>query len=267
MAEEKVSAASGAKTAGENVLRAQAGGEELRAVGFGKIEVDIARRGLMTRWRHTEPLQRVGLIAGARFIEILGGVRELRGEFGDEFRSHFVAARADGGAERGKEIGRPAAEFEAHPAYGLFGDAGERALPTRMDGGDSAFLGIHEKDRNAIGRLHGEKQAWAIRYGGVAFARAGGGGGEKMNHVGMDLFELGEGEILGAECGLQEAAVFGDIFARVPFHETEIQNLPATELADAAGSRAESVDEPGKFAQGRELQDLHAAGTAQNPER
>ncbi len=219
VAEEELGVASGAEAAEENILRAQAGGEELRAVGFGKIEVDIERRGLVARGRHAEPLQRIRLIARSRLIEIAGGIGELRGEFGDEFRADFVTAGADGGAESGEEIGGLAAKFEAQAADGFFGDAGERALPTRMNRGDGAFFGINEKDRNAIGGLHGEEQAGAIGGGGVALACVTGRRGEEVDHVGVDLLERREREIFSAERGLQEAAVLGDIFARVPFHE------------------------------------------------
>lgn len=122
-----------------------------------------------------------------------------------------------------------------------------------MNGGNDALIGIDEKNRDAIGGLHGEKQAGAIRDGGVALAGVSRRGGEKVNHVGVDLLERHEREIFGAERGLQEAAVCGDIFARVPFHEAEIQDLATFELADAAGPRAEAVDEPGEFAEWREL--------------
>ncbi len=267
MAEEEVGATGGAEAAGKNVLRAQAGGEKLRAIGFGKIQVNVSRRRLVARGRHAEPLQRIGLIARARFIEIRGSVRKLRAEFGDEFRSHFVAAGANGRAESGEEIGRLAAEFEAHAADSFFGDAGERTFPTRMHGGDSVFLWIDEKNRNAIGGLHGEEQAGAIRGGGIALARISGCVGEKVNHVGVDLFERRESEIFGTERGLQEPAIFGDVFARVPFHEAEIENWPAIERTDAAGPRAESVDEPREFAEWRELQDFQAARTMHNPWR
>jgi len=173
-------------------LRAEAGNEELRAIGFGEIKVNIARRGLMARGHHAEPLQRIGFIAGARLIEKAGGIGELRVEFGDEFRADFVAAGADGRAESGKEIGGFAAKFKAQAAHGLFGDTGERALPTRMNGGDGALFGIDEKDWNAIGSLHGKEQAGTIRDGSVAFARVSGRGGEKVNHVGVNLLERGQ---------------------------------------------------------------------------
>lgn len=203
MAEEEIRAAGGAEAAGENVFWAQAGGEELRAVGFGEIEVDIARRGLVARGRHVEPLQRIGFVAGARFVEVFRGIRKLRGELGDEFGADFVTAATNGGPDSGEEISGIAAKFEAHPANRFFGDAGERALPTRMNGGDRAFFGIHEKNGNAIGRLHREKQARAIRGGGVALARVRGRGIEKMNRVGVDLLERGEREPFRVQGGLQ----------------------------------------------------------------
>jgi len=267
MAEEEIGVTSGAKTANENIWSAQASGEELRAVGFGKIEVDIPRRGLVARWHHAEPLQRIGLIAGARLIEIFRRIGELRGEFCDEFRPHFIAAGADGRAERGEQIGRLAAELEAHPADGFFGDAGERALPTRMNGGDGAFLGIDEKDRDAIGGLHGEEQSLAIGEGGVALARERGRGAEQADRVGVDLFERREREIFGAQCSLQKAAILGNVFARIPFHEAEIQNRLPIKNAGAAAPCAKSVDEPREFAQRRELQNSQAAGTVHDPGR
>jgi hypothetical protein len=253
MAEEEFRAASGAEVAGKNVSRVESGGEELRAVGFGKIEVNIARRWLVAGGRHVEPLQRIGFIAGAWLIEIFGRISELRGELADEFGADFVTTGADGWSDSSEEISRLAAEFEVHPANGFFGDARERALPTRMNGGDSAFFGIYQKDGNAIGGLHREKHAGAIGGGGVTLARVRGRGVEKMNRVGVNLLERCERESLGGESSLQQAAVLGDVFARVPFHETEIQNLLAIESADAAGTRAESMHQPGKFAQGREL--------------
>jgi len=267
VAEEKVGAAGGAESAGENILRAQPGGEELRAVGLGQIEVNISRRWLVARRRHVEPLQRIGLIAAARFIKIIGGIGELCAELGNEVRADFVAARADGRSDSGDEICGLAAKFQTHPAYSFFGDARERPLPTRMNGGDGAFLEINEKDGNAIGSLHAKEQAGAIRGGGIAFAGTRRGGAEKMNRVRVNLLERDERESLRAEGRLQKAAIPGDVLACVPFHESKIQNLLAAERASAARACAESMDEPGKFAQRRDLKDLQAAETVHHPGR
>ena len=58
-------------------------------------------------WRtHIEPLERVRFFAGERLIEIFGAVGELRGEFGDQIRANFVAARANGRAEGRKDVAR-----------------------------------------------------------------------------------------------------------------------------------------------------------------
>ena len=60
----------------------------------------------MARGHHVEPLEWIGFFAGARLVEEIGGVRELRGELGDEFGADFVAARADARADGGEKIGR-----------------------------------------------------------------------------------------------------------------------------------------------------------------
>ena len=93
--EEKIGVAGGAEIAGENILRPQASGEELRAIGFTQIQVNIFRRRLVAGRLHIEPLEGIGFFAGAGFIEIGGGIGELRGEPGDEVRGDFVAARTD----------------------------------------------------------------------------------------------------------------------------------------------------------------------------
>ena len=189
VAEEKIGMASGAEAAAKNILRADAGRKELRAVCFGKIEVYIPRRWLVAGRRHVEPLQRIGFISSARFIEMLRGIGKLCGEFRDELGANFITARTDGGPDSGEEISRLAAKFEAHPANGFFGNAGERALPTRMNGGDGALFGINEKNGNAIGGLHPKEHAVAIGGGGVALARMRGRGVEQMNRVGVNLLE------------------------------------------------------------------------------
>ncbi len=246
-------------------MHAQLGGKKLRAIGFGKIEVHIARWRLVAWGRHVEPLQRIGFIAAARFIEIIAGIGKLRGEFRDEVRANFVAASANRRTDRGEEISGLAAQFQAHPANRLFGNPGQRAFPTRMNGGDGAFLRVNEKNGNAVGRLHAEQQAGVIRGGGVALAGVRGRGGEKVDSVGVNLLERRERERFSAQGGLPELAILGDVFACVPLHEAKIQNLLAFEGTDPAGTRAESVDEPGKFAEGRELKNLQAAGMAHHP--
>jgi len=119
---------------------------------------------------HVEPLEWVGLIARAGFIEVVGGIGELGGEFGDEVGGDFVAAGADGRADGGEEIGGFAAEFELHPTDGFLGDTRERASPTGMNGGNRAFFRIDEEDWYAIGGLDGEEKPGLSCRGGVAFA-------------------------------------------------------------------------------------------------
>jgi len=99
--EEEIGVAGGTEVAHIDIFGEQAGGEELRAIRFAEIEVDIFRRRLVAGRLHVEPLQRIGLFAGAGFIEIAGGIGKLGGEFGDEVGGDFIATGADGGAYRG----------------------------------------------------------------------------------------------------------------------------------------------------------------------
>ena len=88
-----------------------------------------------------------------------------------------------------------------------------------------------------------------------------------MDHVRMDLFERDELEVWHAEGRLEAAAVFEDVFARVPFGEAEIQHLLGIQRTDAAGAGAEAVDEPGNFGERADLKDLNSADSAFGPVR
>ena len=136
---------------------------------------------------HVEPLERIGLFAGARFVEIFDGIGKLGGELGHEVGGDFVGAWSDGRADCGQEISGLAAEFKLHPADGFLSDAGEGAAPTGVNGGDRALFRIDKEYRHAIGGLDGKEQAGAVGDGGVAFGGTGGWLRENANHVRMDL--------------------------------------------------------------------------------
>lgn len=257
--------AGSAEAAGEDVLRAQAGGEKLRAIGLAKIEMDILRRRLMTRGLHVEPLQGIGLFAGAGLIEIAGSIGELRGEFWHQLRTHFITAGPDGRTESRKQIRRFAVELEPHAANRFFGDAGQRATPAGVHSSDSAILWIDKQNGHAIRRLHGQEQAWSVCGGGVAFAGLGRLRRKQTNEVRMDLLHRGEHEVSRPDRGLEQAAVFRDIFLCIPLQETEVEHLLVVECADAPRARAKTVDQPGKFLEGGKLQNLQAARLAEYP--
>ncbi len=180
--------AGGAAVAGVDVLGAQAGGLELGAIGFAEVEEDAFGRGLVARGHHVEPLDGIGLVAGAEFVEIVGSVGELGEEFGGELDPDFVAAGADAGADGGEDIAGVCAEVHPHSADGFCGDAGEGAAPTGVDGGYGTLLGVDDKDGDAIGGLNGEEEAGAVGDGSVAAARSCGGGRVvNMDHIGVDL--------------------------------------------------------------------------------
>ncbi len=101
VAEEQAGVAGGTEIADESIFGLEACRQELRAIGFAEIEVDVLRRRLVARRFHVEPLERIGLFAGARLVEIIGSIGELRGEFGYEVGGDFVTARTDRRADGG----------------------------------------------------------------------------------------------------------------------------------------------------------------------
>ena len=175
--EEKVGVAGSAEVDGMDVWGAEVGGHELRAVGFAEVEEDAFGRGLVAGRHHVEPLDGIGLVAGAEFVEVGGGVRELRKELGGDFGADFVAAGADAGADSGEEVARVGAEVHLHFADGL--------------GGDGAFLGVNEEDGDTVGGLDGQEEVGAVGDGGVASAGIGRGPRlvEEVDYVGVELLQ------------------------------------------------------------------------------
>lgn len=228
-------------------MAAEAGGEELGAVGFAKVEQDALRGWLVAWGRHVEPLERIGFVAGAKLVEPFCGISELRGELRGDFGADFVAAAANGGADGGQQVNGPRAEVHLHLADGFDDDAAECAAPSGVDGGDGTLLRIREKDGDAVGGLDGEKQALAIGGRSVAMAGFRRRGIKEVDDVRMDLLEGEEREAACAESGLETATVFEDIFGSVPVREAKIENVLAFEQADAAGPSAEAVNQPRKF--------------------
>ena len=122
---------------------------------------------------HVEPLDGIGLVAGAEFVKPFRSFGELGEELSGDFRADFVAATANGGADSGEEVGGLGFEVHLHLADGFDDDASESAAPTSVNGGDGALFGVNEEDGNAVGGLDGEEQAGAVGGGGVALANAG----------------------------------------------------------------------------------------------
>ena len=217
----------------------------------------------MARRHLIEPLEGIGLVAGAEFIEPVRSIRKLRFEFDGNFRADFVAAAADGRADGSEQAIWPRAEL--HFPNGFCDDALQCAAPAGMNGGDSLLFGIDEKNGDAIGGLNAEKQAGANCCGSVTATGLGGHGIEDLHNIRMGLREGNERQIVCIERRLKEATIFDDKFPRVPFRETEIQDLFAFEIADAARPGAEAVDEPGNFRERRRLQNSNAVGDVLGP--
>ena len=125
-----------------------------------------------------------------------------------------------------------------------------------MDGSDGAFFGIDEEDGDAVGSLNAEEEAGSVGERGVAFAGFLGGGGERPDNGGMNLFEIDEREFLCAESALEFFAILEDVFARVPFGEAEVEDFLSVEIGAAAGGGAEAMEKPRKLFEGVEFEDF-----------
>ncbi len=157
IAEEKIRAAGGAEITRIDVLSGDACFEKLRAIGGAKIEADVFRRRLVAGRQHVQPLEGIGLIAGAKLIEPIGGIRKLRLERAGDFRAHFITATADGWAHGGHEVLGARAVLHVHAAEGLLDNAPQSAAPAGVNGGNGAAARIGKKNRHAIGRLDAEE--------------------------------------------------------------------------------------------------------------
>jgi hypothetical protein len=266
VAEEEVAATGGAEIADKDVWGAEAGTEELGAIGFAEIEQDVFGRGLVAGGHHVEPLDGIGFVAGTEFVEPSGGIGKLREELGGDFGADFVAAAADGRTDGGEEVGGFGFELHLHLADGFDDDALERAAPASMNGGDGTPFEVDQEKGDAVGGLDGQEEAGAVGGGGVALAGFCRCGVEKVDDIGMDLFQRDEFEVGCAEGKLEAATVFEDVFLGVPFGEAEIENFFGVQRADAAGAGAEAVDEPRKLCERGHLQDLNATDFAFDPE-
>src|SRR6266849_7700386 len=142
VAEEEIAAAGGAEFADKDVGGAEAGAKELGAIGFAEIEEDVLRWRLVAGGHHVEPLDGIGLVAGAEFVKPFGGFSELGLELGGDFSANFVAAAADRGADGGEEAGGIGFELHVHLANCFDDDALQGATPAGVNGGDGALFHI-----------------------------------------------------------------------------------------------------------------------------
>jgi len=196
---------------------------KLAAIGFAEIEEDIFGRGLWPG-HHVEPLDGVGLVAGAEFVKPFGGFGKLGLKTGGDFGATHSSSRR-WKADASEEISGLGFELHLHLADGFDDDALERAAPSGVNCCDGALFRIDEENRDTVGGLDGKEKAErlvteAFR-GKVRRVRR-----RKMDDVGMDLFQRNEFEVRCAEADWKTAAVFEDAFLAIPFGKTEIERFP-----------------------------------------
>jgi hypothetical protein len=68
-----------------------------------------------------------------------------------------------------------------------------------VHGSDGALLEINEENGNAVGGLYTQEQAWAIGGRGIAATRFAWRSIEKMDNIGVNLFERDERQFFRGE--------------------------------------------------------------------
>ena len=135
----------GAEAARVNVFLADAGEDELVAVGANQIEPHPA----VPRC-HEPPVDQVALVS-------------CGGESIDEIRADFIAADTDCRPNRHDKVRGLAAELPLHFLDGRHPHARRGSAPTGMYGGDRAGPRVGNQQRDAIGGAHHEGNIRCIR--------------------------------------------------------------------------------------------------------
>jgi len=232
------------------------------------------------RRHHGQPGEPVGVVitAGDSFKparEPIARFRELGGEFPGDFVANFVAAPADAGAERDKNVFRTRAELHAHAPQRFLGDAFESSAPPSVDRGDSAGSIVGQKNGDAIGSLNGEQETWfasqecvALQWIRMSFLVPR----DQVNDIRMNLTQCHHAHFARADRFRESSAVFSHILARMPIGEAEIQYwfvffvcARRAKLADSTQTRAEAMNEPLQLRQARGLEDAKIVDAANLP--
>src|SRR5882762_4286696 len=174
----------------------------------------------------------------------------------DEFAAHFVRVLADQGTDGGEDAAAFGAEF-FHRLDRGFHDAGQRALPPRMNSADHARVGIDQQYRSAIGRGDADGQTLGAGDDGVGArprrALPWSGGYHRVRRMDLPYAE----EMLRRDAHLlrHPPAVFGHLGGIVLRAEAAIEAL-VDAVGHAAVARKESVAQAGNGREQRRSQ-LH----------
>ena len=123
-----------------------------------------------------------------------------------------------------------------------------------MEYSDSSLLGVDQNDRQAISCLDGKNNAGHAGDEAIPdqwFSRLR---FDAVNEIGMNLAEGNEWPRLpvaaGAELVQESRSIAFDFAARILLSKSQIEDVAPVDTRKSAGSRAESVNQPGKADEG-----------------
>ena len=165
IAEEQVGVAGRAWGGGVDVLRGDAGIDDLPPVGFHQVEEDSDRQLAVSGCARGQEKHRIFLPDGIgliHFVEELIGIGELHAELVADFLADLVAATLHARADGSDKVPRIAAEVTPHLANTFFDYALDGPAPASVKNSDGAILLVHDDHGQTIGRLHGEEESGGI---------------------------------------------------------------------------------------------------------
>ena len=236
----------------------------------------------MPRRFHGEPGKPVGVVVAVRepierAFEPVARVWKPRLKFCRHFSAYLIARLADAGTEGSDHVFWLRTEVHLHTTQRFCRNAANRAAPAGMNRSDRAALRIREQDRNAVGRLYDEQNAWLASDESVTlrgcFARIGSASRlvcriNYLDNVGMNLPQCDNPHFVRANRADEFLPVVKNTRAWIPVREAQIEHFFASifsvaqrlQFAYTARSCAEAVNEPVEPCERRPFKDLQAAG-------
>jgi len=218
----------------------------------------------MPRRFHGEPGKPVGILVAIRepierALEPAARVRKLRLKFRRHFSAYFIARLGDAGAERRDDVSWLRTEVHLHTPQRFCRNPANRPAPARMNRSDRAALRIREQDRNAVGGLYDEQNAWLASDEGVALrgrtTRVGFASGlvrriNYLDNVGMNLPQCDNPHFARADRADEFLPILKNTRAWIPIREAQIEHFFASislvtkcfQFACAARPCAEAVN-------------------------
>ncbi len=260
---EQISAACGAKRRCVDVLGRNSSGEQLSPVGLYQIEKYFFGEHAVTGSASSQEEQWVFLADWIRlfyFPEQFAPVFELGLELSSHLWANVITAPVDTWPNSRAQIAGSGAEPAKHLAHTFFHDAFHRPAPARMKHADRRALCVHQDHGQAIRRKNCEQDTRCLGDQAIAGKLRARNASYAVNEVRVYLTQGDKwpraASAEGAQSPQKARPVAFDGGAGIFPGESQIQRPASISFRNAAGPRAEAVDQPRDRLKRSSLQDF-----------